>query len=189
MTIGQWLAGGAVTITALGARFTETFGKLRVALDAALDIDNYFQDPPNRLPPRARIFSRYASLLADIRKRGYSRVVIVSHSQGTVISADLLRYLVRHSASARLRRHDAAVAGHGGIAAARPVRRAVSVSVSLDGHAADFVRNAAPHAADLQLAQWVNAYRAGDYVGRSIWTAPAEPTMLRVAPRRGTTAT
>ena len=94
VTVGQWLAGGAVTITALGARFTETFGKLRVALDAALDVDNYFQDPANQLPPRARIFSRYASLLADVCKRGYSRVVIVSHSQGTVISADLLRYLV-----------------------------------------------------------------------------------------------
>ena len=93
VTVGQWLAGGAVTITALGARFTETFGKLRVALDAALDIDNYFQDPANRLPPRARIYSRYASLLADISKRGYSRVVIVSHSQGTVITADLLHYL------------------------------------------------------------------------------------------------
>ena len=26
-----------------------------------------------------------------------------------------------------------------------------------------------------------DAYRAGDYVGRSIWTAQTEPTMLRVA--------
>src|SRR5215510_10581499 len=34
---GKWLAGGAVTVAAAGARFTRTFGKLRVALDAALD--------------------------------------------------------------------------------------------------------------------------------------------------------
>ena len=93
---GKWLAGGAVTLAALGARFTQTFGRLRVAIDAVLDIDNYFGDPPNRQPPRGRIFSRYASLLAYLREQRYARVVIVSHSQGTVISADLLRYLHVH---------------------------------------------------------------------------------------------
>src|SRR5262249_8638840 len=49
---GKWLAGGALTVAALGARFRQTFGRLRVALDAVLDIDNYFADPPNRQPPR-----------------------------------------------------------------------------------------------------------------------------------------
>ena len=98
---GKWLAGGAVTITALGARFTKTFGKLRVALDAILDIDNYFRDPPDRRPPRARIFSRFAALLWHLRERGYMRIVVVSHSQGTVISADLLRYLSVNGACRR----------------------------------------------------------------------------------------
>jgi pimeloyl-ACP methyl ester carboxylesterase len=32
-------------------------------------------------------------LLAYLRDAGYARIVIVAHSQGTVISADLLRYL------------------------------------------------------------------------------------------------
>src|SRR5512138_1621513 len=59
VAVGKWLAGGAVTITALGARFKNTFCRLRVAIDAVLDIDNYFADPPNRQPPRARIYSRY----------------------------------------------------------------------------------------------------------------------------------
>src|SRR5262249_26096970 len=86
---GQWVAGGALTIAALGTRFRQTFGRLRVALDAVLDIDNYFADPPNRQPPRARIYSRYASLLVYLRDRGYTSIVIVAHSQGTVISADL----------------------------------------------------------------------------------------------------
>src|SRR5262245_4717372 len=53
---GKWLAGGALTVAALGSRFTRTFGRLRVALDAALDIDNYFADPPTRR--RARASSR-----------------------------------------------------------------------------------------------------------------------------------
>lgn len=51
---GKWLAAGALTLAALGARFTETFGRLRVAIDAVLDVDNYFADPPDRRPPRAR---------------------------------------------------------------------------------------------------------------------------------------
>lgn len=41
---GKWLAGGALTIAALGSRFTQTIGRLRVAIDAVLDIDNYFAD-------------------------------------------------------------------------------------------------------------------------------------------------
>ena len=90
---GKWLAGGALTLAALGSRFTQTFGRLRVVLDAVLDIDNYFADPPNRTPPRARIYSRYASVLAHMREAGYARIVIVAHSQGSVISAELLRYL------------------------------------------------------------------------------------------------
>src|SRR5581483_5995293 len=50
---GKWLAGGALTLAALGTRFTETLGRLRVGIDAVLDIDNYFRDPPDRQPPRA----------------------------------------------------------------------------------------------------------------------------------------
>ena len=180
VTVGQWLAGGAVTITALGARFTETFGKLRVALDAALDIDNYFQDPANRLPPRARIYSRYASLLADISKRGYSRVVIVSHSQGTVITADLLRYL----AVTRRLRHYVGTTPLSLVTVGSPLRDLYAALFPflyrwMGAQPTSFAT--LPDPADLQLAQWVNAYRAGDYVGRAIWTAPGEPAMLRVA--------
>jgi len=46
-----------VTVAALGSRFTRTFGRLRVAIDAVLDVDNYFADPPNRQPPRAFQFT------------------------------------------------------------------------------------------------------------------------------------
>jgi hypothetical protein len=178
---GKWLAGGAVTITALGARFTQTFGKLRVALDAMLDVDNYFQDPPNRRPPRAQIFSRFASLLDYVRSRGYARLVIVSHSQGTVISADLLRYLNR---TGRLH----------GFTGGMPLSLVTVGSPLRDLYATRFpflyrwmggppeaFAGASPRASDLEAEEWINVYRAGDYVGRSIWTAPTEPTMLRVA--------
>lgn len=178
---GKWLAGGALTIAALGARFTQTFGRLRVALDAVLDIDNYFGDPPNRQPPRARIYSRYASLLAYLRAAGYARIVIVAHSQGTVISADLLRYL---HAQDRLR----------GLLGRLPVALVTVGSPLRDLYAERFpllyawmgsrkagFAQAAPAGADLGVGEWVNACRSGDYVGRFIWTSDRDAANFGVA--------
>ena len=167
---GKWLAGGALTVAALGSRFTRTFGRLRVALDAALDIDNYFADPPTRRPPRARIFSRYAALLTYLRDRGYARIVIVSHSQGTVISADLLRYLhVRH------RLPD--VVGHlpvSLVTVGSPLRDLYAERFPLlygwMGSTAGGFAAAGPSASDIGAVEWVNACRSGDYVGRFLWT-------------------
>jgi hypothetical protein len=170
---GKWLAGGAVTLAALGARFTDTLGRLRVGIDAVLDIDAYFRDPPNRQPPRARIYSRYASLLAYLRDRGYGRIVIVAHSQGTVVSADLLRYLHMQQ-----RLPD--------IVGTIPISLLTVGSPLRDLYAAHFpllyrwmgsnvtrFATAEPAASTIGALEWVNACRAGDYVGRFLWT-PAE---------------
>jgi hypothetical protein len=178
---GKWLAGGALTVAALGSRFTQTFGRLRVAIDAVLDIDNYFADPPNGQPPRARIYSRYASLLGHLRGAGYARIVIVAHSQGTVISADLLRYL---NAQGRLQRIT------GGV----PVALVTVGSPLRDLYAERFpllyqwmgsreagFQNAAPAAAVLGATEWVNACRSGDYVGRFIWSSDRDPANFGVA--------
>ena len=178
---GKWLAGGALTITALGARFTQTFGRLRVALDAVLDIDNYFGDPPNRQPPRARIYSRFASLLAYVRDGGYTRIVIVSHSQGTVISADLLRYL-------HVQRRLPDIVGAIPIAlvtVGSPLRDLYAEHFPLlyewmGSNQAGFT-TAAPTASDLGATEWVNACRSGDYVGRFIWTPPSDAARFRIA--------
>ncbi len=179
--IGKWLAAGAVVLTVLGARFTRTLGRLRVALDAVLDVDNYFRDPHDRLPPRARIFSRYASLLDYLRRRGYARLVIVAHSQGSVISADLLRHLQR---GGRLR----------GVAGDAPRALFTLGSPLRDLYAARFpllyrwvgaagapFAAATPTPAQLGLDEWVNAYRAGDYVGRALWTRLDAPGAFDVA--------
>ncbi|TAK84123.1 MAG: hypothetical protein EPO20_15680 [Betaproteobacteria bacterium] len=178
---GKWLAGGALTLAALGSRFTETFGRLRVVLDAVLDIDNYFADPPNRQPPRARIYSRYASLLAYLRNAGYARIVIVAHSQGTVISADLLRYL-----HVQGRQQD--------VVGTLPVALVTVGSPLRDLYAERFpllyrwmgsreagFADAAPAAADIGATQWVNACRSGDYVGRFIWTREDDAASFGVA--------
>jgi hypothetical protein len=166
---GKWLAGSAVTIAALGARFRQTFGRLRVALDAVLDIDNYFADPPNRQPPRARIFSRYVALLTYLRARGYARIVIVSHSQGTVISADLLRYL-------HVRRQSPNILGGvpmSLVTVGSPLRDLYAEHFPLlyrwmGSNAADFA-TARPSASEIGTVEWVNACRSGDYVGRFLY--------------------
>jgi hypothetical protein len=181
---GKWLAGGALTVAALGSRFTETFGRLRVLIDAVLDIDNYFADPPNRRPPRARIYSRYASLLAWLREAGYARIVIVAHSQGTVISAELLRYLHEQG---RLR------GLVGGLPLAlvtlgSPLRNLYAERFPLlyrwmGSRAAGFA-GAGPAATDLGAVEWVNAYRSGDYVGRVIWTPDKDPEVFEIGKAR-----
>ncbi|MFN0314434.1 MAG: hypothetical protein ACKVQA_05280 [Burkholderiales bacterium] len=178
---GKWLAGGTLALTALGAHFRQTLGRLRVALDAVLDVDNYFGDPRNRQPPRARIFSRLASLLSYLRDSGYTRVVLVAHSQGTVICADLLRYL---NVQGRLK----------DIMGAMPVALVTAGSPLRDLYAARFpllyewvgsneqgFHSATPAVAALGVTEWVNTYRSGDYVGRALWISPDDPTRFRVA--------
>ncbi|HLT99424.1 MAG TPA: hypothetical protein VKZ70_06755 [Burkholderiaceae bacterium] len=181
VSTGKWLAGGAVTITALGAHFTRSFGRLRVAIDAVLDVDNYFADPPNRQPPRARIFSRYVSLLAYLREAGYSRIVIVSHSQGTVISADLLRYLhVQGRTEGVIGRVPISLITVGSPLRDLYARRFPLLYRWLGTREKGFA-HATPAASELGLREWVNACRSGDYVGRFIWTSPDEQECYRVA--------
>jgi hypothetical protein len=184
LAIGQWLAGGAVTITALGARFTQTFGKLRVALDAVLDIDNYLRDPADGRSPRAAIFSRAAALLAALRARGCTRIVLVAHSQGTVICADLLHWLAQRAGP------------EAGTGARAPVALVTAGSPLRDLYAQRFpllyrwmhpaparfgATEAAPDPAHLGLAAWTNAYRSGDYVGRAIWRSSDDPALFTPA--------
>jgi hypothetical protein len=181
VSAGKWLAGGALTVAALGSRFSNTFGRLRVALDAVTDVSNYFDDPPDGQSPRARIYSRYASLLAYLRAAGYQRIVIVAHSQGTVISADLLRYLHEQD---RLR----AVTGDlplSLLTVGSPLRDLYAERFPLlygwMGEAPTAFETARPSAADIGVREWVNACRSGDYVGRFLWTPVTDSANFKVA--------
>lgn len=178
---GRWVAGGAILVAILGLRFTRVFGPFRVALDAVLDVDNYFVDPPNGQQPRARIFSRYASLLAYLRDGGYKRIVIVSHSQGTVISAELLRYL---HVKGRLSETT------GGVPVSlltlgSPLRDLYAQNFPLlyrwMGSNSEGFETASPDVSDIGVAEWVNACCSGDYVGRFIWSPAWERDRFHVA--------
>lgn len=169
-------------------------------LSAVLDVDNYLRTEPADATPRAKIFERYVSTLRYIaRYRGadgqpYDAVVIVGHSLGTLISADLLRFL--HAVGDP----ELAAMGLGG----REKKATIKIKLLTMGspirqllnrffpYLYDWVRgipdnglaplphptsesqpaipqHALPDPAELGVSKWVNMYRSGDYVGRSLW--------------------
>lgn len=96
----QWLygltfaiAGTTAGLLALGKVAAKQLQGLRAPLDAVLDVDNHFREFPRHRISRVHIVERYVALLDHLRQQGFERVVFVAHSQGTVITADLLRYL------------------------------------------------------------------------------------------------
>jgi hypothetical protein len=193
---GTLIAASAVVIFSFLAKFGGS------ALDVVLDVDNYLRTTPPEATPRARICQRYVSLLRHIAgaegDTRYDGVVIVAHSLGALISADLLRFLQRERALGG----DPALAplgfdgGNGRgeipislITMGNPVRQLLSrffphryqwVRANPDNGAAPLpalasdrpdaaLRSSTPDARWLGVRRWMNVYRSGDYVGRSLW--------------------
>ena len=176
---GSVSALGALSL--LGRTLSKYAPWLRAPLDAMLDIDNYLREFPRGAIPRARIFARYVALLEHLKEQGATRVVIVAHSQGTVITTDLLRYLAYRARCGDGSR--AAVLGQWLdqvevhlFTAGSPLRQLYAARFPelyrwvLEG----------PKLGDLGLDRWTNVFTAGDYVGRWIWH-PAPEGIQRTA--------
>jgi hypothetical protein len=166
------------TIVKLSAGF-------RQGLDIALDVINYLRENPTDYTIRAQIFARYVSLLryvcnwkSPIDGAGYDRIVIFAHSQGTMITVDLLRFLKVEpdpdlkwlAESDRIRLFTMGC----------PLRQLYGLRFPHLYGWARHAGNARPDSdlpADqppdpkglLSVDEWVNAYRSGDYVGRNLW--------------------
>jgi len=179
-------AGIGAALSVLGGTLSRRLPSLRGPLDVAMDVDNHFREFPRTDIPRAHIFSRYVALLEHVRSRGYDRIVIVSHSQGTVISAELLRFLSSRDQAAP-RPGDAPVV-HG--SALPPVSLLTLGCPLRQLYAARFpglyawvlARNGAmfgPRAADVGVQRWMNAFCSGDYVGRWLWSHAGDEAALR----------
>jgi hypothetical protein len=157
------LAGaGVVASLLIGKRFISTF---RAAVDVLLDVDNYLRESPGDATPRARIAERFVSMLRHLSASGYDRIVIVAHSQGTVISADVLRYLRAVP--------DPAIT--------KPVRLYTMGSPLRQLYAAAFpyLYSWIERSADrLHVDVWANVYRSGDYVGRTLWCDEASQARI-----------
>jgi hypothetical protein len=176
-------------------------------LGAVLDVDTYLRTSPIDATPRAKIVERYVSLLRylvryrdPIDGRGYDSVVIVAHSLGSLISADLLRFLHAEGddALAPLGLAGEFEQSQGSIplkmlTMGNPTRQLlnrffpylydwvrenpdngmqplpVPTAISSADPPPRIPPGALPDPAELGLAAWVNVYRSGDYVGRSLW--------------------
>lgn len=157
----------------------------RQGLDVALDVINYLREHPDDYTIRAQIFARYASLLRYICNwralhdgAGYDRIIICAHSQGTMLTVDLLRFLQveRDPDLQFLDTPDHIRLFTMGC----PLRQLYGLRFP---HLYDWARHSgdprpgqdlpADQPPDptrlLSVGQWVNAYRSGDYVGRNLW--------------------
>ncbi|HJZ63484.1 MAG TPA: hypothetical protein VKD70_04140 [Candidatus Acidoferrum sp.] len=193
LTAGGLIAGSAVLLAGLLVKY------LSAVLDTILDVDTYLRTTPVNATPRAMIAERYVSLLRHIHmckepdgSRSYDHLVIVAHSLGSLITADLLRFL-----NSGCMPEAARYAFAGPIEEALPIEflsmgcplrqllnrffphlyRWISEVPEDTGFRAKPTQPEAtipagshPQPAQLLLRRWVNFYRSGDYVGRSIWT-------------------
>jgi hypothetical protein len=151
-------------------------------LDLILDVDNYLRSRPIDDTPTGRIFARYSSLLREIcketedGKNKYDKIVIVAHSQGTVITADLLRFLakennLREQGLEKLEKIPIYLFTMGS-----PLRQLYNFGFPtlyhwVKGAESELKTNSKVPIKGFpkELEKWVNAYRSGDYVGRYIW--------------------
>ena len=150
--VGLSVARGRLEHLALG---------FRPVVDVALDVDNHLREHPWRANPRARICARYLSLLRALAK-DYDGIVIVAHSQGSAITADLLRFLRYEGLEAP-----------GKVwlfTMGCPLRQLYSERFP---QLYDWAGR--PDPSELRVEQWLNAYRTGDYIGRALWENDPPP--------------
>lgn len=182
------LVGATTGLIAIGGIALKKLQALRVPLDAALDVDNHFREFPRRAIPRVVIFERYIALLDMVLRIGYDRIVIVAHSQGTVITAELLRYLRQRSRSTRDKegRVDPLAELGGALADADvslltvgcPLRQLYARRFPdlYQWVVADLGNGRfGPDYAELGIKHWLNRWGAADYVGRWLWEKGSGP--------------
>ncbi len=169
-----------------------------------LDVDNWLREDPRESNPTARICGRYVSLLrhisawhdSDSERSQYDAMVIIAHSQGTVITADFLRFLhaERRLAHSKLQRYDPELEHlaemptylftmgcplHQLYGLRFPylygwARNGVAETALNSGGPADIHADEAPRPNRLGIKRWINAYRTGDYIGRYLWRGGAD---------------
>jgi len=194
------VAGTTTGLIALGKVTAKRLKAVRVPLDAALDVDVHFREFPRAQIARVRIVERYVALLQHVIEQGFRRIVIVAHSQGTVITADLLYYLYSRPGlvAESEQQRDAAqrAAGSGettpdlldalGKALQKTQVDLLTVGCPLrqlyaQRFPAQYSWACNPDPALLGVRRWFNAWGSADYVGRWLWSA-GSPLPLDVAP-------
>ncbi|MEG5064580.1 hypothetical protein QUB33_13250 [Microcoleus sp. B3-A4] len=188
------ITASATSLFVIGSRLEQLSLGIRNVIDVILDVDNYLRLHPKKDNPRARIFSRYYSLLRYLCEQTdsqnqpkYDALILVAHSQGAVITADLLRFIKKEESKGL----DPLFSSDSPkklpvyfFSMGNPLRQLYSVGFP---HLYEWVINYndpdengpnnydqnglgdKPKPEDLGLELWVNTYNSGDYVGRYLW--------------------
>jgi hypothetical protein len=181
------LAGGALVLALFSSRGMLKFLALgfHSALQIAIDVVNWMRFHPLDYNPQARICARFYSLLRYVAEwrdpvdgRGYDSLVIVAHSQGTVITADFLRYLSFLDGTATLQLSQGSPIFKDRkvhlFTMGSPLRQVYSIRFP---HVYGWARGTGSSqpfsepdlVALFGVGTWTNAFRSGDYIGRSLW--------------------
>src|ERR1035437_7213321 len=148
--IGAVVAGAGIGILGLGGRLSQLALGFQPVVRVALGVDNWLREHPRNANPTARICGRYVSLLRyiaqwkDEQGHGYDALIVFAHSQGTVVTADLLRFLeVEARARGSYAAYDDTLAGldrmkpvslHHGLPVAAAIRSPFPVFVRIRSH-------------------------------------------------------
>lgn len=200
--LGAIVVGAGVGLVGFRGRLSNVALGFRPIVRVMLDVDNWLREHPRESNPTARICARYTTVLRYIAnyrdpvdESPFDAVVIVAHSQGTVITADLLRFLFAEARDAEEngREYDPELSPlfNGSLPVylftmGCPLNQLYALRfpylygwASADAKAADFTTpdilpngegelpGADPET--LGVRQWVNGYRSGDYIGRCLW--------------------
>jgi hypothetical protein len=197
---------GFVLAVSAAAVFGFILKYLTTILDAILDVDNYLRTSPLDETPRAKIAERITSMLRYIAQQTdelgrpyYSKLIIVAHSLGSMVTTDLLRYLERsakHAPDSGLARYNFRPCPEKKcdhplpiyvFSMGSPLRQLLNrffphlywwVSDIPDNSLKDLgnpvepvpgLTSRLPRTDEMNVTHWSNAYRSGDYIGRSLW--------------------
>jgi hypothetical protein len=168
--MGVWVGGSAVGVSAFRGTMEKVALNLHTILDVLLDVDNHLKQQPRGSNIRLKITARYISLLRYIHSLNYDGVIIIAHSQGSVITADLLRLLQVEWPPAPRRLIYFFTMGC-------PLAQLYEWRFPhLYAWTCSHQGLSGPDPAQLYgVRSWVNAYRTGDYVGRQLWDGHPPP--------------
>lgn len=136
----------------------------RTILNAALDVTNWLRLTPRENNPRGNIVARLWALLEKIKKEDYDGMVVVAHSQGTVIAVEFLRYLQFIECKLSNPIYLFTV----GCPLRQLYARRFPDLYSWVGYTPEeAVERLKPPSG---VVRWLNGYTTGDYIGRNLWT-------------------
>ncbi len=210
---GQLLLGGTALVSAsvlglfAGGFLRQLALGFRPILDIALDVESYQRQHPRGGTRRAQIVERFASLLRYLHRwrspqgQQYRAVIFVAHSQGTVITADMLRLLHHQPDTLFVGEASEPPVPFYLLTMGSPLVQLYAESFPYqyrwvkaeDGDAlrvngdraaqedqpcrVEIAEGTTPDPALLGVRRWVNAYHSGDYVGRHLWRTEGSPCL------------